>query len=132
MYFLDYSINNSVFLYSLGGNIYRFPVGKLTVKTKNSAGIDLITYIHTIVFIPLIIKLFIQKKDWFLKRIKADAWAWSDGFFALPETKISNFRLRGQEKLNMCSRVEWYITFCDFRRWTLCCRWGIFLWVQFQ
>ena len=30
------------------------------------------------------------------------------------------------------TRVEWYSTFCDFRKRALCCRSGIFLWVQFQ
>ena len=31
-----------------------------------------------------------------------------------------------------CNRVEGFTTFCDFRKWTHCCRSGIFLWVQLQ
>ena len=30
------------------------------------------------------------------------------------------------------NRVEWDRTFCDFWKWALSCRSGIFLWVQFQ
>ena len=30
----------------------------------------------------------------------------------------------------LCSRVEWFTTFCDFRNWTHCCRPGLILWVQ--
>ena len=36
------------------------------------------------------------------------------------------------QKLRVHYRVEWFTTFCDFRKWTHCCRQDIFLWVKFQ